>query len=76
LTECVQSVLVSTMPVIVHVVDNASTDNSLPTLQQAFGNDKRVQIIKNQNNLGLLVLPILLSLILRAIFYFFSIRIV
>jgi GT2 family glycosyltransferase len=52
LTECVQSVLVSTMPVIVHVVDNASTDNSLPTLQQAFGNDKRVQIIKNQNNLG------------------------
>jgi len=52
LTECVQSVLVSTMPVIVHVVDNASTDHSLPTLQQAFGNDKRVQIIKNQNNLG------------------------
>lgn len=48
LTDCVSSVLDSTFPVIVHVVDNASQDNSLDTLPQ----DKRLHIIRNTENLG------------------------
>lgn len=52
LTECVRSVLVSTVHVTVYVVDNASQDESLHTLQQAINNDKRVQFIKNTQNLG------------------------
>ncbi|HEC85858.1 MAG TPA: glycosyltransferase family 2 protein [Thioploca sp.] len=52
LTECVRSVLASSVPVTVHVVDNASKDDSLHRLLQAFENDERVQIIKNVDNLG------------------------
>jgi len=60
LTECVHSVLASTVPVIVYVVDNASQDDSLCILQQAM--DKRVHILKNRENMGFasaanLVLP-------------------
>lgn len=50
LTECVRSVLASTVSVTVHVVDNASQDGSLQTLESVV--DKRVQIIKNTENLG------------------------
>jgi GT2 family glycosyltransferase len=52
LTESVQSVLASNVPVTVHVIDNASQDNSLQILQQSIKEDKRVQIIKNTDNLG------------------------
>ncbi len=52
LTECVRSVLASTVCVTVHIVDNASSDDSLHTLIKAIGNDKRVHIIKNAENLG------------------------
>jgi GT2 family glycosyltransferase len=52
LTESVRSVLASTVPVTVHVIDNASQDDSLQILQQAIKHDKRVQIIKNADNLG------------------------
>ena len=52
LTQCVRSVLASTIPVTVHVVDNASTDESLPRLEQTITHDKRVQVIKNVSNLG------------------------
>jgi hypothetical protein len=52
LTECVRSVLDSTLPVTVYVVDNASSDNSLLILQQVIDNDQRVRIIKNAKNLG------------------------
>ncbi len=52
LTECVRSVLASTVPVTVYVVDNASEDESLHKLQQAIFNDERMQIIKNAENFG------------------------
>lgn len=52
LTQCVQTVLASTVPVAIYVVDNASQDDSLLMLQQTIPNDKRVQVIKNANNLG------------------------
>jgi len=52
LTKCVDSVLASTIPVRIHVVDNASLDNSLHSLIKAINNDKRVQIIKNTENVG------------------------
>jgi len=61
LTECVHSVLASTVPVIVYVVDNASQDDSLSILEQAM-DKKRVHILKNRENIGFasaanLVLP-------------------
>ena len=52
LTQCVNAVLASTVPVIVYVIDNASQDNSLLLLQQAIVHDNRVQIIRNNHNLG------------------------
>lgn len=52
LTECVSLVLAATVPVKVSVVDNASTDDSLSHLQLTLGNDNRLQIIKNADNLG------------------------
>lgn len=52
LTESVRSVLASTVPVTVHVIDNASQDDSLQILQQTIQHDKRLQIIKNADNLG------------------------
>jgi hypothetical protein len=52
LTECVCSVLASTVPVAVYVVDNASGDDSLLTLTSTIKRDERVQIIQNPKNLG------------------------
>ncbi len=34
------------------LVDNASADNSLKNAEEAFGNDKRMRIIRNSENLG------------------------
>lgn len=52
LTDCVRSVLASTVPVIVYVIDNASEDDSITYLQQILINNKYVKIIKNTSNLG------------------------
>lgn len=52
LTECVRSVLTSTVEVEVFVSDNASTDSSLIQLRLAFGSDPRVRILENPTNLG------------------------
>jgi GT2 family glycosyltransferase/nucleoside-diphosphate-sugar epimerase len=52
LTECVRSVLASTVPVEVLVSDNASSDNSLLLLRLALGGDPRLNIVENARNLG------------------------
>ena len=52
LAECVLSVLESTVPVEVFVSDNASKDASLLELRMLHGNDPRLTIIENPNNLG------------------------
>ena len=48
LSECVQSVLDSTVPVEVFVSDNASRDASLIELRMRLGNDPRLTIIENR----------------------------
>jgi len=52
LSDCVRSVVASTVPVEVIVVDNQSTDNSLDTLRRDFPGEDRLKIIENQENLG------------------------
>jgi len=52
LTKCVQSVLASTVPVEVFVVDNGSEDASLSILKDAIGCEPRLHIIENEENLG------------------------
>jgi len=52
LADCVQAVLKSTVPVEVFLIDNASTDESLHTVQQVIKADERLQIIENKENLG------------------------
>ena len=52
LSRCVQSVLASTVPVRVFVIDNHSTDKSLFLLKSSFGGDPRIRIIENKENLG------------------------
>jgi GT2 family glycosyltransferase len=52
LTDCVRSVLESTMPVEIFVIDNASTDQSMWQLRQTVGYDKRLHLIENTKNLG------------------------
>ncbi|MCK5720043.1 MAG: glycosyltransferase family 2 protein [Thiomargarita sp.] len=52
LTQCVNSVLKSTISANIYIIDNASDDNSLQQLRQAISYHKRVQIIKNKTNLG------------------------
>ncbi len=51
LTDCVQATLTSTFPVEIYVIDNASQDDSLAILQQTII-DKRIHIIKNNDNIG------------------------
>ena len=51
LTDCVRSVLASTVPVEVFVSDNDSVDNSIQHLQQEIC-DNRLRIIMNGKNLG------------------------
>lgn len=52
LTQCVDSVLSSTIPVLIYVVDNASTDHSLTQLQEKYPAEPRLHIIKNSTNFG------------------------
>jgi len=52
LIECVRSVLASSVPVEIFVVDNASTDNSIYLLREHTASDARVEIIENASNLG------------------------
>lgn len=51
LTECVNSVLSSTIPVQVIVSDNGSSDNSIEYLEKAIVSDD-LTIIRNKKNLG------------------------
>ncbi len=51
LTECVRSVLTSSVPVEVFVSDNGSTDGSIHFLKTVI-NDERLHIIYNNKNLG------------------------
>jgi len=52
LTECVRSVLASTVPVEVFVSDNGSQDDSIAFLRAALGAPVPVTIIENRANLG------------------------
>jgi GT2 family glycosyltransferase len=52
LQTCVESVLQSSVPVRVLVVDNASTDGSLEQLGESHGCDSRLRILRNSDNLG------------------------
>lgn len=52
LTACVASLLTSSCPVKVVVSDNASSDDSLDRLRVFFGDDSRILIIRNGENLG------------------------
>ena len=52
LTACVASLLASTCEVKVVVSDNASSDDSLDRLQAFFGEDRRIAVLRNGENLG------------------------
>jgi len=52
LSKCVQSVLASTIPVKITVVDNNSEDDSLTRTTTTFLNEKRLSIIQNSINTG------------------------
>ena len=52
LVKCVNSVLTSTTPIEVFVVDNGSQDRSLSLLKETIHNEPRVQIIENKINTG------------------------
>ena len=52
LARCAQSVFASTVPVEVFVIDNCSEDKSLSLLKDAIGNELRLHIIENKQNLG------------------------
>ena len=52
LAAAARSVLASTVPVELLVVDNASTDDSLDELRAAVGSDPRVRVFENGANLG------------------------
>lgn len=53
LLDCVNSILQqNSLEVEIFVVDNHSSDQSLHLLQQAYANDKRLNIISNEKNLG------------------------
>jgi len=51
LSDCVRSVLASTVAIEVFVSDNGSTDGSIEHLQQMV-NDERLKIVMNEANLG------------------------
>jgi len=52
LAACVKSVLTSTLPVQVYVIDNASRDDSLQLLREHCEHDSRLQITINSENVG------------------------
>jgi hypothetical protein len=49
---CARSVLASAAPVVLLVVDNGSTDNSVEALRSVVGDDPRVRVLLNGSNLG------------------------
>jgi len=52
-TTCVQSVLMSTIPVEVFVIDNASVDHSMSLLRSTIGiTQSTVHFIENKHNIG------------------------
>ena len=55
LTECVVSIFDACHSANVIVVDNASTDESLSQLESCFQNEPRLEILRNQQNLGFAV---------------------
>jgi len=55
ITRCVTSIFNGNSDVGVIVVDNASTDESLSLLESSFPDDSRLQIVRNQRNLGFAV---------------------
>ena len=52
LTQCVQSILSSNIPLEVFVSDNGSADGSVALLRHRLGADTRLSIIENNRNLG------------------------
>lgn len=52
LTECVRSVLASTVPVKVCVSDNGSADDSIAYLRTSIGDIPQLVIVENEENLG------------------------
>ena len=52
LTQCVNSILTSTVPFEIFIVDNASEDKSLSLLKEAIGYEPRLRIIENKKNVG------------------------
>jgi len=52
LAECVRSVLSSTVPVEIIVVDNLSSDDSVELLGKIVGSETRVRIVENYRNSG------------------------
>lgn len=55
LSQCVLSILNACHGASVIVVDNASTDESLSLLESSFPNESRLEILRNQQNLGFAV---------------------
>lgn len=52
LARAIKSVLESTVPMEVFVVDNASSDRSVAEVRKQFAGDERLHIIENEENLG------------------------
>ena len=52
LTRCVESVFAQQTPVRLIIVDNASSDGSIASLQNAIGSPENVVVIANGQNLG------------------------
>jgi len=52
LSDCVRSLMRSAIPMDIHVVDNASTDDSVGQLAAAFGDKPNLSIIRNPDNVG------------------------
>jgi GT2 family glycosyltransferase len=52
LGRCVEAALLSSAPVEVMVVDNASSDGSLQSLKERWHGDARVRILENAENVG------------------------
>jgi len=55
LSQCVLSIFNACHGASVIVVDNASTDESLSLLESSFPNESRLEILRNQQNLGFAV---------------------
>lgn len=55
LSDCVNAVLASDAPLEIHVVDNASVDDSMAQLKQQHGEDPRLNLHFRSNNAGFAV---------------------